>query len=398
MLEDNSSIERLVFEIEEKAVKHGDESMEKEALLHGSDEELTYKTISDLPDLLSYQAQWDSLCMKTGKPILCSSWFIAGTNGFSRSSNLSMAAITNGKLKAVAPLAKKGNVLPHLELLGSSILLEPGGILFDSPDALRLLIYRLLETNSSFLLKKLYKNSLEVKVLENELRSKTSFHYSTEESKVPYVDTTGDWKQVEEKMPSKKRSNFRRLKRKLEKIGELEFQIVIPSEENFETYFEKVLDVEAANWKGKMGTAIKTHPSLREFFAEYASQMTSKGQLRLIFLNVNGEPIAVQIAVEFGNRLWILKIGYNEKWRKYSPGVLLMDHVVKYCFDQNLDGCEFLGSNEDWLHDWATGVHELISYNIYPKSFKGILTKYRDQLAVSYHDVVNHLKYKWVFR
>jgi hypothetical protein len=397
-LNKNRFKEQLIYKIEKKGEKNGFESMKKNIPFLNSDEKLTYRTISDLPSMLSYKEQWDSLCKKTGKPILCSSWFIAGNNGFSKSSELSMAAITNGELKAIAPLAKKGKLLPHLELLGSSTLLEPGGIIFDNPEALRLLIKKLLETNISLILKKLYKNSLEVKILADELNSKKSFLYSTEESKVPYVDTSGDWKQVEDKMPSKKRSNFRRLKRKLEKLGEVEFQIVIPSEENLEIYFEKVMDVEAANWKGKMGTAIKTHPSLREFFSDYASQMTSNGQLRLIFLNVNGEPIAVQFAVESGNRLWILKIGYNEKWRIYSPGVLLMDHVVKYCFDQNLDGCEFLGGNEEWLHDWATGVHDLVSYNIYPKTIKGILTKLKDRLVVSYHDVVNLLKYKWVFK
>ncbi|NIV15381.1 MAG: GNAT family N-acetyltransferase [Aliifodinibius sp.] len=159
-----------------------------------------------------------------------------------------------------------------------------------------------------------------------------------------------------------------------------------------------MMEVEAANWKGKMGTAIKTHDTLQKFFTELAYLMCKENYLRLFFLKVNGEPIATQYAIEHSNRLWILKIGYDERWGNFSPGTLLMDRVVKYCFDQKLEACEFLGNNDDWLHDWATGVHELVSYKIYPKTVTGILTEYQDQLAESYHNVFNHLKYKWVFR
>jgi len=356
--------------------------------------------IKGLSELLSYKNSWESLTEEFPHPLLDANWFIAGSKGFSSTSLLNMFIVysEHKQLKAIAPLASKGKILPHLEILGSSILREPGGFLYDDIHSLQLLIKRLLASNEPLFLSKLYQNSAEVKLIETEIKDRNSVIVDREYSRIPFVDTKKDWDSIKRNTSSSKRSNFRRLNRKIEKKGKVNFQVISPNQDNFKSYLNDLMKVEASNWKGKMGTAIKTHEALRDFFTELAYLMASESKLRLIFLTVDETPIAAQFAIEHSNRLWILKIGYDERWSHFSPGTLLMDKVVKYCFDEGLESCEFLGNNDDWLHDWATGVHELISYNIYPKTFNGILTKYRDQLAVSYHALVNHLKYKWVFR
>lgn len=356
--------------------------------------------IKGLDELLSYKNSWESLSEEFTHPLLDFNWFIAGSKGFSSTSLLNMFIVysEDEQLKAIAPLALKGKILPHLEILGSSILREPGGFLYDDIHSLQLLIKRLLDSTEPLFLSKLYQNSAEVELIEKEIKDRNYVIVGRKNSIIPFVDTRNGWESIRRNTSSSKRSNFRRLNRKIEKKGKVNFQVISPDQDNFKSYLNDMMKVEASNWKGKMGTAIKTHAALQDFFTELAYLMASEGQLRLNFLTVDGTPIAAQYAIEHSNRLWILKIGYDERWSNFSPGTLLMDKVVKYCFDKDLEGCEFLGNNDDWLHDWATGVHELISYNIYPKTFKGILTKYRDQLAVSYHDVVNHLKYKWVFR
>lgn len=352
--------------------------------------------IRELEELLKYSEAWNALSEEIENPLFSINWFIAGTKGFENTSQLKMSLVQTeeDQLKAVAPLATKGKIFPHLEILGSSILREPGGFLYDDIDSLKILIRRLLGSNEPLFLSKLYQNSAEVKLIEKEIKDRNSINVSREYSQIPYVDTIDGWDNIRRNTSSSKRANFRRLDRKIAKEGKVDFQVISPDPDNFQKYLNDLMEVEAANWKGKMGTAVKTHDALRKFFEELAYLMASEGRLRLIFLSVNETPIAAQYAIEQANRLWILKIGYDERWSNFSPGTLLMDKVVKYCFDKDLEGCEFLGNNDDWLHDWATGVHKLVSYHIYPKTFSGLLTKYRDLLAVRYHDLLNYFKYK----
>jgi len=100
--------------------------------------------------------------------------------------------------------------------------------------------------------------------------------------------------------------------------------------------------------------------------------MAERMQLHLFFLKVDEQTVAVQFTVAHANRLWIYKVGHDEAWSWCSPGVLLMHQVVKFCFEKGMTGCEFLGSDEPWLHIWANESHTVVTYRIYSKSAKGI--------------------------
>lgn len=351
--------------------------------------------VSDIHTLWSLRSDWEELSKKFELPLLEIDLFLAGTKAFSSSSTLEVITLRKEKLIAAAPLALKGVIIPHLEILGSSILREPGGFIYQDEKSLMLLIDVLLATHIPIYLRGIYQESLTAKLLYQKLQEYDEGFYEMEQFKIPYVDTKGDWGSFMQGMSSGRRSNFRRLKRRVEERGRVEFKLVIPSIENVDHYLKEVMDVEASNWKGRMGTAIKTHPTLHIFFREYAKYMAQKGKLRLFFMQVNGESIAVQFAVEHADRLWIYKIGYDEKWGFCSPGKLLMHHVVQYCFESELDGCEFMGNNDRWLHIWASGVHDLVSYSIYPNTLKGKAARLQDKLTAKYHDAINNGKYKW---
>ena len=61
----------------------------------------------------------------------------------------------------------------------------------------------------------------------------------------------------------------------------------------------------------------------------------------------------MQLAVECGERFWLLKIGYDEEFARCSPGVLLMLHTVRYAATRGLKSYELLGRVEPWTRVWA---------------------------------------------
>ena len=61
--------------------------------------------------------------------------------------------------------------------------------------------------------------------------------------------------------------------------------------------------------------------------------------LDLAFLTVDGQPIAFQYGFVQGNRYYAYNTSFDESYGAYSPGVLLMDHLIRALIQ---DGTETL--------------------------------------------------------
>jgi len=362
-----------------------------------SERDLSTEQITNHVGVYNLCKEWKKLEASACNPLLTSEWFISGVQTFCPPDDIQMITTKcKGKLKALAPLSVKGKFMPVLELVGSSTLEEPGGFLYEDHASLTQLIRTMLDLNKPLHLRGFRYFSPETQILENELKTRRRISLVKEE-KIPWVAITGTWKNFETNMSSSRRSSLRRLQRLAEKKGEVRFIAVTPTPENLDDYLEEIFRIEASNWKGRIGTAIKTHPNLRKFFTLYSQKASKQNKLHLFFLRINEKTVAVQLTVVHANRLWIYKIGHDENWSYCSPGILLMHKVIRFCFEQGLTACEFLGSDEPWLHIWADEFHSLCSYKIYPKSVKGI-TGLMCELIHSYSYGISKLIYRKMTR
>jgi|GEM_PF-682967 len=357
-------------------------------LYESQTEEQAVEFISTQDDLRELHNDWVDIEENIVNPLVTIDWFQSAAQTFCPPNILKMVAVKNDrKLTAIAPISLKGGLLPRFELVGSSTIREPGGLIFRNNNSLNVLVDKLFDLKKPLFFRGFRLFSPEVESMEYQLMKRPAISLVSEE-KIPFVDIDGSWEDFEMNyISSSRRSSFRRLKRKLEKAGKVSYNVVTPTPENLDEYLEEVFRIEASNWKGKDGTAIKTHPSFRKFYRIYSKKTAERGELRLFFMRVGDENIAAQLTVVHGNRLWIYKIGYDEQWSWCSPGVLLMNYVVEYCFENKLNACEFLGTDEPWLHIWANGFHSLVTYEIYPRSLRGILTLLLNHLKPVYHKV-----------
>jgi CelD/BcsL family acetyltransferase involved in cellulose biosynthesis len=76
--------------------------------------------------------------------------------------------------------------------------------------------------------------------------------------------------------------------------------------------------------------------------------------------------VATQLAVEYSNRFWLLKIGYDESLARCSPGSLLMLHTLGDAAARGLTGYEFLGSEAPWTAIWTSEVLATTVVGAYP--------------------------------
>jgi CelD/BcsL family acetyltransferase involved in cellulose biosynthesis len=169
----------------------------------------------------------------------------------------------------------------------------------------------------------------------------------------PYLPLGVDGRSEASTEASPRSSTVRRHRRKLERTGEVRFDV--------ETGTEHLPDgfrLEASGWKEKQGTAIVSQPETHRFYAAIAQWAADREMLRLFFLRLDERPIAFVLGVEDGSRLCYVKGGFDDAFRRFGPGVIITHEMIAYAKRQGLRSFEFLGGEDPWKLEWTSEVRD----------------------------------------
>jgi len=333
--------------------------------------------ISDLSAFQDLRQQWNELAANFQSPLLRHEWFASSVAAFcSQQRPLATMIVRSGKrLRAVAPLmAVRRFGVTQLQTLGAYRHAEPGGFIYDSEEALVALLTTLIRSKRSFTLFRFNPDALETRRLRELLpKSSLCISRSLNSERSLWVPLKPQWEEFEATISSRRRSDLRRYRRCAERFGQLEFNVIKPEIDTLAVHLQELFRIEASGWKGQSGMAVLSSPSSVRFFSHYAQAAAELGILRLFFLRIGGRTAATRMAVEHNNRLWDLKIGYDETLSKCAPGVLLTHETMRYAVDRRLEAYEFLGRAESWETLWPCQEHHYVSTKVYPISVSGAL-------------------------
>jgi CelD/BcsL family acetyltransferase involved in cellulose biosynthesis len=119
--------------------------------------------------------------------------------------------------------------------------------------------------------------------------------------------------------------------------------------------------LEAGGWKGRAGSAIAQDAATLAFYRQLAEQAAHNRKLSLWFLRLDGKAIAFDYSLEHRQCLLLLKTAYDERFARFSPGQLLLEHELRDAVSRGMRECDFLGATStaklDWTrqslpHDW----------------------------------------------
>ena len=65
-------------------------------------------------------------------------------------------------------------------------------------------------------------------------------------------------------------------------------------------------------------------------------------------------------------------MGYDEEFKRSSPGTLLMLETVRYAATQGLRSYELLGTAEAWTRVWTETERECVALRAYPPRPGGV--------------------------
>lgn len=175
----------------------------------------------------------------------------------------------------------------------------------------------------------------------------------------------------EQALAKRRREDLRRAARRADKCGGADVVVHEPDEAEAPDLLERAFAVEAGSWKGRTGTALVHDARRADFYRRYGAAAAAAGSLRVALLELGGEPAAMQIAVEEDGALWLLKIGYDERFAQASPGQLLMLETLRWAAARGLERYEFLGMAAPWTRTWTLYERYCSAVYAYPASPRG---------------------------
>jgi len=333
---------------------------------------MTVDVLSDLDAIQGLKGDWDRLA-RGGSPAQGFIWFEASVRTFGATDSFLVVVIRDGNhVSALAPLVRPLKD-PRLYGLGAWRIAMPCGFLFENQEALERLANGVASLRRPLVLRRVPAASPIEAALRRAFKPVDIITTASTEWS-PYVELDKSWQEPKNKLKKKRRAELRRAFRVAEQMGTVRTEIVCPGVDDVGPLVEEVFRVEAAGWKGRARTDLMFDQLRGDWHRDYARRAAEIGILRLCVLRIDDRAVAMEYDVEWDHRLWSLKSGYDEEFRRCSPSTLLMYEVIRYAGVQGLEAYEMLGGMEPYKAVWTSSVHPCISARVYPLNAAGLVS------------------------
>jgi hypothetical protein len=182
-----------------------------------------------------------------------------------------------------------------------------------------------------------------------------------------YLPVNGrNFAQYVEGLPSVLKNTLHRKRKKLEKTGRADIEI-IQGGENLETAIQAYTKVYLASWK-------VPEPS-PDFIPGLIRMCAGMGVLRLGLVHVDHEPAAAQLWIVHDGVALIYKLAYDERFVDLSVGTILTATLMQHVLDvDKVHEVDFLSGDDSYKRDWMSHRRErwgMLAMN--PRTLRGAL-------------------------
>jgi CelD/BcsL family acetyltransferase involved in cellulose biosynthesis len=134
----------------------------------------------------------------------------------------------------------------------------------------------------------------------------------------------------------KKLKELRRQRNRLAEHGVVRFDVA-HAPEAVAAAIETFLALEASGWKARRGTALKQDAGDAGFVRRATTGLAATGQCEIVTLSAGETPVAAAIVLRHQDRAFYFKLGVDERFAKFSPGVQLTLELTRHlCADATI--------------------------------------------------------------
>lgn len=321
------------------------------------------------------RGSWEPLADRLENPFVGHDWLLSCVERFHEPGDLRIVLVDGpGGVVAAAPLvAVRRNGYERLELIGSSAMLEPSGLLYADQPSLALLVRSLVGLGQPILLRGIDADGATLAALRTALARTRDGVVLTHGARTSLtLPIHLPWPAFVRSMSAKMRQDVRRFQARADAMGRTTFEILAPAPSDVPGLMETLVEAERAGWTARTHTGLAYHERLRAFYQAFAVRAAGRGRLRVIVMRIAGRAAAVQFSIEAYRRLWLLAIGFDETFARCSPGFLVMHHSIRMAHERQLAALEFLGNAADWQRRWHPEERQYISAMAVPMTARAL--------------------------
>ena len=159
------------------------------------------------------------------------------------------------------------------------------------------------------------------------------------------LDATRDGDELlREALGAKKLKELRRQRNRLAEHGAVHFDVA-QTPEDVAAAIEPFLALEASGWKGRRGTALVQDQGDAAFVRRATVALAETGQCEIVTLRTGATPVAAAIVLRHQDRAFYFKLGVDERFARFSPGVqLTLDLTRHLCADPAIATADSMAS------------------------------------------------------
>jgi len=162
-------------------------------------------------------------------------------------------------------------------------------------------------------------------------------------------------------VPGKLNRNIKRYAKKLADChGPLTLKVEPSRADNMKTFF----DVEASGWKDRENTAIRSDGDLRRAYLAAARDDDSTCRAHVFTLWAGHEAVSSAYGLVYENHISLLKIGFDERFERFSPGSLLISEVFQHARAVGMTRL-FFSTYPDWAKRWKPNLRRKMDVHIF---------------------------------
>ena len=182
----------------------------------------------------------------------------------------------------------------------------------------------------------------------------------------PFIDIEGAWESHWETRGKNLRQNTRKQFNKLKTEGPAASLECITRPEDVAQALQDYGVLESAGWKAGTGTAIHPDNAQGRFYAQMLSNFCAQGRGRIYRYRFADKVVAMDLCIDNGPLVVILKTAYDESYRTVSPSTLMRHDEFKAWWDEGrYQRIEFYGKTMEWHTRWTEqqrGLYHATAY------------------------------------
>lgn len=186
--------------------------------------------------------------------------------------------------------------------------------------------------------------------------------------KCPYIKVNSDWNSYYSSLSSNFRQDIRTQFNHLRKSC-LAYSFSLEEKDIDDILLDSLIDMHLNGIANKNKTSFLEKEIGKNFLKEIVSKFEEQGWIDINLMLINDKIVAYALGFQYGNKYYYWNIGRDNNYSHFSPGKLLLQHMLKEKFSKNLvDEFDLLRGEENYKYRWTKSNRKNYQINILSKS------------------------------